>query len=49
VVGGGASVTLPSTMDISRAVNFLVTQQDADGSFGAPLYTDWVALALYAA
>lgn len=31
---------------VPRALEFLATQQKEDGSFGAPMYTDWVALAL---
>ncbi|MFA5932275.1 MAG: prenyltransferase/squalene oxidase repeat-containing protein [Candidatus Paceibacterota bacterium] len=39
------SVT-PQTFDLKKALDFLVTQQKDDGSFGENLYTDWSALAL---
>lgn len=44
--GGGASV---QTFNIANALAFLSSRQENDGSFGAPLYTDWVAVALGAA
>lgn len=32
--------------DVQKAVKFLEAQQKSDGSFGAPLFSDWVAVAL---
>lgn len=44
---GGGSGSVPTiTFNISNAVAFLLTHQQADGSFGDPLYTDWSAVAL---
>jgi hypothetical protein len=44
--GGGFSHQTP---DVGRAVNFLIANQNSDGSIGASLiYSDWAALALSA-
>lgn len=32
--------------DIEKAVKFLISNQEKDGSFGAEIYTDWATLAL---
>ena len=32
--------------DLKKALNFLVSQQKGNGSFGESLYTDWITLAL---
>jgi len=42
--GGGYSIT-HNKIDVSKAVNFLSSQQNSDGSFGSVLYTDWAAVA----
>ena len=41
---GGGSYS--STFDIDTAVAFLAREQQSNGSFGAPLYSDWAAIAL---
>lgn len=46
--GGGSSITHHS-FDIPHALGFLSGIQQADGSFGTSLYSDWVALAFAAA
>jgi len=38
--------TIKPTFDTKKAFDFLITQQQGNGSFGEDLYTDWVALAL---
>lgn len=43
--GGGGTPPASTIFDGDAAVAFLVSQQNADGSFGAPLYTDWAAIA----
>jgi len=42
--GGGG--TEENVFNVDQAVSFLLSNQEEDGSFGADLYTDWVALAL---
>ena len=48
--GSGGNYTIPpiikSVFDSTKALNFLLAQQKADGSFGDELYTDWATLAL---
>jgi hypothetical protein len=44
--GGGSSVASRHSPDVSRALQFLAAQQEADGSFGGDMYTDWAAIAL---
>jgi len=34
------------SFDINKAFNFLISQQNENGSFGEDIYTDWIALAL---
>jgi hypothetical protein len=46
VQGGSATPEATHTIDIEKAVAFLRTAQSPDGSFGAALYTDWVAIGL---
>ncbi|HAQ02306.1 hypothetical protein A2467_01830 [Candidatus Nomurabacteria bacterium RIFOXYC2_FULL_36_8] len=44
--GGGSNTPLPpKTFSTSKAFEFLSFNQKSDGSFGAPMYTDWVAIA----
>ena len=45
---GGPVVTdiYPKRLAVEDAVSFLVANQQEDGSFGHPLFTDWVAIAL---
>ncbi len=51
--GGGGQITTSSPTptpfvpiaDADKAIQFLVSLQKADGSFGSSLYTDWAALA----
>lgn len=45
--GGGGSVP-PSVFSTDRALSYLYSVQNPDGSFGSDLYTDWTAIA-YAA
>jgi hypothetical protein len=46
VQGGSATPEATHTIDIEKAVAYLRTAQSVDGSFGATLYTDWVAIGL---
>jgi hypothetical protein len=42
------SLSIPSiekTFSISNALNFLIQNQNSDGSYGSTMYTDWVAIA----
>ena len=49
---GGGSVVLiqtpppPKNFDLTAAINFILSRQKPDGSFGDSLYTDWAAIAL---
>ena len=44
--GGDNGGTTPPSFDIEKAVNYLKSMQDENGSFGdADLYTDWAAVA----
>ena len=43
--GGGGEVE-HNTLDVSKAVEFLMSQQSQNGSFGEDLYTDWAAIGL---
>ncbi len=42
--GGGGGVT-HNKINVVNAINFLVSKQHANGSYGADLYSDWVAIA----
>ncbi|MBI2459207.1 MAG: hypothetical protein HYV53_01485 [Parcubacteria group bacterium] len=46
--GGGspAPTAQPAKVDLNKAVDFLISKQGADGSFGPALVTDWAAMAL---
>ena len=47
--GGGGGIAPSSTFDIQKALTYLKSTQDADGSFGnSILYTDWAGIALEA-
>ncbi len=39
-------IFLPKTFSLDKAFSFLVANQKPDGSYGSPLYTDWVSMAL---
>ncbi|MCM2339292.1 MAG: terpene cyclase/mutase family protein [Burkholderiales bacterium] len=47
---GGSSFTTPEInkkeFNIEKAIEFLLSKQKEDGSFGEDLYTDWVAISL---
>ncbi len=43
--GGGGGGATPLNLDIEKLLNFLDLYQHPDGSFGADLYSDWVAIA----
>ena len=45
---GGPVITdiYPNRLRVEDAISFLVANQKDDGSFGSPLFTDWVAVAL---
>jgi len=43
-----ASVAMPK-VDLGKAIDFLISKQGVDGSFGAILQTDWAAMALASA
>lgn len=45
--GGGGSIPIPA-FSVKRALSYLYSVQNGDGSFGSDLYTDWAAIA-YAA
>jgi len=45
----GGVVAEPRPFDVDRALAYLKNAQNADGSFGSDLYTDWAAIALGAA
>jgi len=48
--GGGGSATIsPPKVDLGKAIDFLISKQSADGSFGSALQTDWAAMALASA
>jgi hypothetical protein len=47
---GGSSDTreIQKRFDVEKALDFLISRQEEDGSFGSSLYTDWAAFALVA-
>lgn len=51
--GGGGGMLLRGSggdvFDVDAALRFLTTQQETNGTFGAPIYTDWAAIAFAAA
>ncbi len=47
--GGGGSLRVDARFDIEGALRYLVAQQDTKGTYDAPMYTDWAAIALAAA
>lgn len=48
--GGGSNndAVKEKSFDVAKALEFLLSKQKSDGSFGSSLYTDWVAIALSA-
>ena len=46
--GGGGGGTVHFNLNIPSALSYLVSKQNADGSFGSSLYSDWAALAFAA-
>lgn len=46
--GGGGGGYTHTQIDVAKAITYLVSQQQPDGSFGAPIYSDWAALAFAA-
>lgn len=44
--GGGSGSNNENNLDIQKAIEFLISNQKPNGSFGSDLYTDWVAIAL---
>ena len=47
--GGGGPIGIAHTpLDVTRALNYLLSQEHSDGSFSSGLYTDWASLALAA-
>jgi hypothetical protein len=44
--GGSGGDTDDCEFDIVQAVNFLLSDQDSDGSFNQQMYSDWIAIAL---
>jgi len=42
----GASTEVKKEFDIKKGFDFIISEQEKDGSFGEDLYTDWVAIAL---
>ncbi len=45
-VGGGGGGSTQTSVSISKALDFLASKQNANGSFGDMLYTDWTAIAI---
>lgn len=43
--GGGGGETVHFNLNVPSALAYLVSQQNADGSFGSSLLTDWAAIA----
>ena len=46
--GGGGGDIVHIQLNVSNALAYLTSKQNADGSFSSPLYSDWVALAFAA-
>ncbi|MBI4778870.1 hypothetical protein HY797_00255 [Candidatus Falkowbacteria bacterium] len=44
--GGGATIVSLLKVDLGKAIDFLISKQAADGSFGSAIITDWAAIAL---
>ncbi|MFH0955757.1 MAG: prenyltransferase/squalene oxidase repeat-containing protein [Candidatus Falkowbacteria bacterium] len=47
--GGSTAVVSTPTVDLGKAIDFLISKQAADGSFSSLLQTDWAAIALASA
>jgi hypothetical protein len=39
-------IIIEKTFSVENALKFLASNQKSDGSYGAPMYTDWVAIAV---
>ena len=46
--GGGGGETVHFNLNVPSALSYLTSKQNADGSFGSSLYSDWAALAFAA-
>ncbi len=46
--GGGGGGSTQSLFNVSQALSYLASKQNANGSFDGSLYTDWAAIALAA-
>ncbi|OHA70977.1 MAG: hypothetical protein A3D64_00815 [Candidatus Wildermuthbacteria bacterium RIFCSPHIGHO2_02_FULL_49_9] len=44
--GGGGTLIYPKNLDVEKAVAFLLSFQEEDGSILSPFHSDWAALAL---
>lgn len=44
--GGGTNSSNKEKINIQEAIDYLISKQNSNGSFGADLYTDWSAIAL---
>jgi len=49
ILAGSAPIFLHYKVNIPQAIQYLLSQQRVDGSFGHDLYTDWVNIALASA
>ncbi len=45
--GGGSNNSSDKKIDIEKAIEFLISNQKTNGSFGSDLYTDWASIALF--
>lgn len=46
IISGGGAVASPIKVNLNKAIDFLISRQNADGSFNSSLQTDWAAIAL---
>jgi hypothetical protein len=47
--GGTGGSVMHQSVNVAKAVQFLLSKQQPDGSFGSGMYTDWAAIAFVAA